>query len=376
MIRLRNFRMKIVLGRFSPKFAALFLVCTAVAYAEFFSFVVSSWKWPNLPVRNPEDVRVLFVADPQLVGLRDEPPILGAITRWDADKYLEFGFFYAVSYVRPDVVIFLGDLLDEGSKASDDEYTTYIRRFRHVFKMPASVKNVFISGDNDVGGEGYDSKLQWKVDRFAKRLDRADAGNYSAGVYSIKHVDFQKISVDYGEQILQSQMEMLSDITARCKARYRITSNHMPLLNRMPVEISKIIDILQPHFIITAHTHLFQLYRCGDCVSQESSPAMKKQRKGQTVDLTNRRRPLLFNLSDVRDLYEIVIPTCSYRMGVPNMGYGAAVISRNGHMVFDILWLHSRYRQLALYIVILLLISMWLLISTLYKYFQILISMN
>ena len=33
-----------------------------------------------------------------------------------------------------------------------------------------------------------------------------------------------------------------------------------------------------------------------------------------------------FNLNDTNELHEIIVPTCNYRMGVPNMGYGAAVI--------------------------------------------------
>jgi len=35
------------------------------------------------------------------------------------------------------------------------------------------------------------------------------------------------------------------------------------------------------------------------------------------------------NLKDSSVLYEVVIPTCSYRMGVPRMGYGSAVLGKN-----------------------------------------------
>lgn len=379
MSRFRKFRMQIVHGQVSLKFAVLFTICAVVAYNEVFSFLVSSWQWPKLPSAYEDDLRVLFVADPQLVGLRDEPPVIGIINRWDADKYLQFGFFYTVGYVRPDVVVFLGDLLDEGSIASDDEYMSYIYRFRNVFRMPPAVSSVFISGDNDVGGEGFDAKLQQKVDRFAKHFELSTSGNYTMGVSSIKHVDFQKISVDYGEHILQSKTDLFSDIRAHSKARFRIICNHMPLLNRLPLEVSKIIDILQPHLIVTAHTHLFQLYRCKDCRPWESSPNVKKvqsARIGKAVDLQNIPRPLSLNLSDASQLYELVIPTCSYRMGVSNMGYAAAVISRNGQMKFDILWLPSRYRQLALYVVILLLVAFRYFLSCLIKYFKILISLN
>jgi len=377
--RFRNFRLKVVFARVSLKLISLCIVCAVVAYCEIFSFSVSCWQWPKLPsVNGADDVRVLFVADPQLVGLRDEPPLLGVITRWDADKYLQLGFFHAVSYVRPDVVIFLGDLLDEGSVATDDEYMTYIRRFHNVFRMPTTVKSIFASGDNDVGGEGADSKQQWKVYRFTKHFEQYRAVNYSMGVSNIKHVTFQKISVDYGERISQSQTDMLSDIRAHSTGRYRIACNHMPLLHRLPVEVSKIIEILQPHLIVTAHTHLFRLYRCKDCWPQESSANTNKiqsARKGQTVDVKNIPWPLSFNLSDVLQLHELVIPTCSYRMGVPNMGYGAAVISKNGQMKFDILWLPSRYRQLTLYVIMLSLIAIWLLMSNLCRYGKILYNM-
>jgi len=122
---MRNFRMKIAFARVSAKLVVFVIVCAAVVYNEVLSFFVSSWQWPNLSLSNQgDDLRVLFVADPQLVGLRNELPLLGIITRWDADRYLQFGFFHAVGHVRPDVVVFLGDLLDEGSIASDDEYVT------------------------------------------------------------------------------------------------------------------------------------------------------------------------------------------------------------------------------------------------------------
>ena len=35
---------------------------------------------------------------------------------------------------------------------------------------------------------------------------------------------------------------------------------------------------------------------------------------------------MTFDLNDKESLYELMIPTCSYRMGVDSMGYGAAVI--------------------------------------------------
>lgn len=36
-------------------------------------------------------------------------------------------------HTRPDVIIFLGDIMDEGSKATDAEYQSYVERFDSIF---------------------------------------------------------------------------------------------------------------------------------------------------------------------------------------------------------------------------------------------------
>lgn len=48
-------------------------------------------------------------------------------------RYLIKTFIYAFGFAKPDVVVFLGDLLDEGSTSTDDEYKTYIKRFFRIF---------------------------------------------------------------------------------------------------------------------------------------------------------------------------------------------------------------------------------------------------
>ena len=40
----------------------------------------------------------------------------------------------------PNVVVFLGDLLDEGSIASAEEYQRYVGRFWSIFSVPRNTK--------------------------------------------------------------------------------------------------------------------------------------------------------------------------------------------------------------------------------------------
>jgi hypothetical protein len=78
----------------------------------------------------------LLVADPQLVGEKDELQFLGIFSRWDSDIYLQRTYSLALKHVKPHVVVFLGDLFDEGSTAEEEEYQRYLARFRKIFDLP------------------------------------------------------------------------------------------------------------------------------------------------------------------------------------------------------------------------------------------------
>lgn len=45
-------------------------------------------------------------------------------------------FRHALRHVKPHVIIFLGDLMDEGSVAKSEEFQRYVDRFKDVFYVP------------------------------------------------------------------------------------------------------------------------------------------------------------------------------------------------------------------------------------------------
>lgn len=55
-------------------------------------------------------------------------------------RYLSQTFGLAFSYCKPDVVIFLGDLMDEGSKATPLEYKYYYYRIQSIFSAAKYTK--------------------------------------------------------------------------------------------------------------------------------------------------------------------------------------------------------------------------------------------
>uniref|UniRef100_A0A0K0DF53 Metallophos domain-containing protein n=1 Tax=Angiostrongylus cantonensis TaxID=6313 RepID=A0A0K0DF53_ANGCA len=137
----------------SIQFPLVFPVALVLALVWGESLNYYYWRlfW-NIPQPNSsESLGILIVADPQLVGFRNENHMIGPLTRWDCDRFLSKGFSYALSATNPDVIVFLGDLFDEGVEASESEIEWTLSRFRNIFN--SQFPKIFISGDNDVGGE-------------------------------------------------------------------------------------------------------------------------------------------------------------------------------------------------------------------------------
>uniref|UniRef100_T1JD05 Uncharacterized protein n=1 Tax=Strigamia maritima TaxID=126957 RepID=T1JD05_STRMM len=136
-------------------------------YAEIIVYYIDSYKWKTLPPNNKDkSIRLLLVADPQIQGYDYEPFFpFGVITRWDSDRYLSKTFTLATKHTQPEMIIFLGDLMDEGSVTTDQVFSIYAKRFFNLFATKGVVK-LYIPGDNDIGGEGSDKVTDQKVIRF------------------------------------------------------------------------------------------------------------------------------------------------------------------------------------------------------------------
>lgn len=52
---------------------------------------------------------------------------------------------------QPQLVVFLGDLFDEGKWVDDAEFEKYVQRFQMLFHTPNHVKVVAVVGNHDIG---------------------------------------------------------------------------------------------------------------------------------------------------------------------------------------------------------------------------------
>lgn len=103
--------------------------CTAVLviiglflplYGEYFTYSLYKNSWPSLSdsatkndqntAPTAESMRILFVADCQLLGAKNEyawlPP-LAWLTKWDADRYLRRTYLDAYHHHKPEVVFIM-----------------------------------------------------------------------------------------------------------------------------------------------------------------------------------------------------------------------------------------------------------------------------
>ncbi|XP_025080618.1 cell division control protein 1-like isoform X2 [Pomacea canaliculata] len=348
---------------FSPRSLLLLYVLLVIVVNEYLVFWVQSWRWPSLPdhSRNPEEELVILLAsDPQLIGIQDEHGFpLGSITRWDSDRFLSKTFALAYNYLQPDVVVFLGDLMDEGSKATQEEYKSYVERFHSVFYLMKGSKVIYVPGDNDIGGEGGDVRTPGKIRRFESHFEN------TTGVVKVHFLDFIKLNWQVYHSSPVQMKSIIKGMVQQMTSPIRIVLNHEPVIVQMknmvyPVRgncqsclyIALVLWIIvlkmaQPSLLFVGHWHASQLYTCDTCLSSNEDSSHwpvhvqdLQQFKGfVTVDFTN-----------LISVHEVMIPTCSYRMGTSSMGYGVAFIKKSGSMKYGVLWLPSRYYQLYAYL--------------------------
>jgi len=313
----------------------VYFVLVFVFFIEVLTYVLATFSWyPINCYWQSECTRILLVADPQLIGLHNENnDFLTPISIWDSDRYLSKTYSYAFQFAQPDVVIFLGDLFDEGSIATDQEFKRYLRRLYDIFlKKPFhAVHHIWLPGDNDIGGEFNDRITPHKVKRFEHAFLQPDTT-------SIKKVKFFKINRLTSTIPKISQRQEFSNVD-----NIIVGLSHIPLLISPAAFVDKVLDKMHPHLLFTAHTHKSMMVSTQDEFRKDRLITPIRPDDNQVYE---------YSLGAI-DIYEILVPTCSYRMGTDKIGYGLAVIE-GASVRYTVLWSPSRFLQLFIYGIIVL----------------------
>ncbi|XP_015110716.1 metallophosphoesterase 1 homolog isoform X3 [Diachasma alloeum] len=273
----------------------------------------------------------LRMEDPQILGEKNENYFGAWFARWDSDRYLAKTFGRAMSHAQPDVIAFLGDLMDEGHISTMQDFSRYKTRFDRIFQTPEHILTIYLPGDNDIGGE-EDSVSAAIHNRFKFAFSQPDSLTH-------KSLIFFKVNRLTHYMPKAPQDAFLNEYTERNTTN--IILSHMPLLFTSGSFVKNVIKELSPQVIFTAHEHKAMHLSLDTTIDELSDIWI----------LPPHETPLYQLRLDMGDIHELQIPTCSYRMGTSNMGYGLAYIdTRDKSVDFTILWLPERFPKLKGYL--------------------------
>ncbi|XP_015110714.1 metallophosphoesterase 1 homolog isoform X1 [Diachasma alloeum] len=310
-------------------FVIALILGTTILYCEFLAYEIQRFKWAGRECN--ECVKILLVADPQILGEKNENYFGAWFARWDSDRYLAKTFGRAMSHAQPDVIAFLGDLMDEGHISTMQDFSRYKTRFDRIFQTPEHILTIYLPGDNDIGGE-EDSVSAAIHNRFKFAFSQPDSLTH-------KSLIFFKVNRLTHYMPKAPQDAFLNEYTERNTTN--IILSHMPLLFTSGSFVKNVIKELSPQVIFTAHEHKAMHLSLDTTIDELSDIWI----------LPPHETPLYQLRLDMGDIHELQIPTCSYRMGTSNMGYGLAYIdTRDKSVDFTILWLPERFPKLKGYL--------------------------
>ncbi|CAG9784138.1 unnamed protein product [Diatraea saccharalis] len=218
----------------------------------------------------------------------------------------------------------MGDLMDEGSISTIQQFHSYVKRLSSIFNIEYPVVQIWLPGDNDIGGENEPVSKQ-KAAEFDKVFDQPS-------VITFKNLTFFKVNgITYTFPKRTEEVD---------ETNINIVVSHYPITSRT-VFSTQLIKEFHPNIFFCAHEH--------------ESKYVK-----QNKDLTHRNTHNfgygegILNISLNEDnLYEIYVPTCSYRMGTSKIGFGAAIFNDNNHhMKYTVFWSPTRFPYLLFYLAV------------------------
>ncbi|KAL7645014.1 UNVERIFIED_CONTAM: hypothetical protein RMT77_003384 [Armadillidium vulgare] len=264
---MRKFRSK-----FLKNFINFFLYSILVIlYCEYFHYfiILSQCSWPSFQRKTTENnyevLKVMVLADTHLLGSRNGHWFDKLRREWQMHR----SFQTSIMLHNPDLVIFLGDLFDEGKWCPPEEFEYYVKRFHYLFYIPKSTELLIAAGNHDMG-------FHYSLNSYlASRFEEAFKAP-SVQIRSIRGVLFVAIN----------SMAMHGDDCFLCKpARLQIEeiSRNLRCLGNSSLskckELSPTVDLNEfTRPILVQH---YPLYRESDAVCSEidSAPHEEKKRK-------------------------------------------------------------------------------------------------
>lgn len=252
--------------------AVLCLVCILWCEHGYYYFILYSkcQNWPGTTAERSlaQDnlTRILVLTDIHIMGPRKS----NKIDKWRREWQTSQSFKISNKFYRPDAVIFLGDILDEGSFSFDDAFDKASRDFEGIF-MPESSslsqtqKRIIVPGNHDVGDHDRILTFPFLFDRFHRKFKSTQSAEL------IKIADLNIVSVN--------SMSLNNDTCPLC---YQTTS----ALKRISHKLRAIPQSKSRPIVLTH----FPFYRLDDtaCVYPKSMEDTVKRKNVEGADVLHK----------------------------------------------------------------------------------------
>ncbi|CAI4232565.1 unnamed protein product [Auanema sp. JU1783] len=121
--------------------------------------------WRRIQRNSPDELNAIMISDTHILGNFKGHWFDKLRREWQMSKSFEM----SLRYMQPDVVFFLGDLMDEGKWTNENLFNEYADRFFTLFNNKSSgVPMYFVPGNHDLGFhyEMHPERIKWFKKRF------------------------------------------------------------------------------------------------------------------------------------------------------------------------------------------------------------------
>lgn len=256
--------------------APLILTTLLILYNEYYIFynAFSECSWPCQHGRCSESVlRAFMISDTHLLGRRNGHWLDKLKREWQMYQ----SFWISTWVHNPDVVFFLGDLMDEGKWADRSLFINYADRFRQLFELDQKV--ITLAGNHDIGF--HYAVMPDTLEMFREKFKRGLVDEINIKGQRFVLINSMALHGD-GCRLCHEAEVRLEQIKRKRLADRPIILQHFPLYRKSDAECEKVdehheiddaeiyreqwdtlsndsswklIDALNPKAVFGGHTH-------------------------------------------------------------------------------------------------------------------------
>ena len=149
----------------------LLVILATFFYNEYLIYfhVLYQCKFPTLNSTNSKPINVMLLADTHLLGSRNGHWFDKLRREWQ-----QYRAYQTANYLlKPNYIVILGDLTDEGKWCGEKEWSYYVNRTNELFSVDNEITKLFVLvGNHDVGFHYNlnENKLERFNRSFSKQL--------------------------------------------------------------------------------------------------------------------------------------------------------------------------------------------------------------